>query len=352
MKTAILTLNNPIRLNGDNIRSLEAIWTEKYLKKFGNIDADFVSKKIGYEKAILNYKDIFDFKDLNCYDQIILHNYNTNFFGGVVDDYTVQTIKLLNNFNGKISYLITDPKLYFNSLALAIKKRIQNNKIKFQKLKLTIEELDHFLTKEVQFKAIFTGINYNYFIDKINPEIKLEFDYNIPLFEFMFINKPKPNIANVEKIYDICYYGNNRGGYRTKLVKDIFGNSMIKPNIIGFNIELPNVHCDEYVDNNILNEYVQRSYSSIVIGDKEHENNWTTARFFENIHNELLSFIYYKYDSDMNLYKSDFLREHMYFSTTQKILTTLNRAKKDKEFYDQIIKEQKEELKKYNYLKL
>ena len=190
MKTAIITLNNRVRLNGDNIRSLEAIWLEKYLVKFMDKKVDFISKKIAFEKSIDNYYDICDFTDLNSYDEIILHNYNLNFFGGTVDEYTIKTIKLLSNYKGKIYYIITDPKLYFSHLSINLINRLKDNKINFAKDRITIDELEKFKLIEDNFIAIFTGRDYEYFINKLKPDYVLKFGYNIPLFEFMFINKP------------------------------------------------------------------------------------------------------------------------------------------------------------------
>ena len=352
MKTAIMTLNNRIRLNGDNIRSLEAIWLEKYLVKFLNKEVDFLSKKIVFEKSIDNYYDLTTVEDINKYDEIILHNYNLNFFGGTIDDYTVKTIKLLNKFNGTIYYIITDPKLYFQSIADSLLERLKIDKINFSGERISVDDLLLFKEVEKKFKAIFTGRDYNYFLEKQKPIHKLDFAYNIPLFEFMFINKPIKNNTEVVKQFDLCYYGNNRGGYRTKVLKSIFSNSFLKTNVIGFNIDMPNNVCDSYVDNNILNEYIKRSVGSIVIGDKEHENNWITARFFENINNNLLSFIYYSYDSNKVLYESEFLKEYMYFSTPQKIINTFKLIEKNPNFYQQILIEQKQELNQFNHLKL
>jgi hypothetical protein len=352
MKTGIMTLNNRIRLNGDNIRSLEAIWLEKYLVKFLNKEVEFLSRKIVFEKGIENYYDLTSIENINDYSEIILHNYNLNFFGGTIDDYTVKTIKLLNKFEGEIFYLITDPKLYFQSIADSLLERLKVDKINFAGERISVEDLLKFKEVEKKFKAIFTGRDYNYFIEKQKPTYKLEYGYNIPLFEFMFINKPINENVVVEKQFDLCYYGNNRGGYRTKILKTIFSHSLLKTNVIGFKIDMPNNVCDSYVDNNILNEYVKRSIGSIVIGDKEHENNWITARFFENINNNLLSFIFYSYDTNKVLYKSEFLKEHMYFSTAQKIITTLNLIEKDPNFYQQILTEQKQELNQFNHLKL
>jgi hypothetical protein len=352
MKTAVMTLNNRIRLNGDNIRSLEAIWLEKYLVKFLSRKVDFLSRKIVFEKSIDNYYDLASIDNINDYEEIILHNYNLNFFGGTIDDYTVKTIKLLNQFNGRIYYLITDPKLYFQSIADSLLERLKVNKINFAGDRISVDDLIQFKKVEEKFIAIFTGRDYEYFLSKQKPTYSLQHGYNIPLFEFMFINKPIKANNNVEKQFDLCYYGNNRGGYRTKVLKSIFSNSTLKTNVIGFNLEMPNNICDSYIDNNVLNDYIQRSVGSIVIGDKEHENNWITARFFENINNNLVSFIYNSYDSNKVLYKSEFLKEYVYFSTSQKILSTLKLIEKDPIFYQQILTEQKRELEQFNYLKL
>lgn len=355
MKVGIITINNRINLQSKNIRSLEAIYLEKYLTNFDKKEVDFISKKTSKEKSIDNYIDINSLINFKDYDELYIHNFNNNFFGGVCSAETIRTIRMLNQYNGKLYYYITDPKLFFKNIASEIFERQKKEAIKFSDdvAPLTIKEVNQFTEVTSRMKVIFTGRDYEECLNRVSPKVKLEHERDIPIFEFMFMNHNKyQELSNVSKIYDICYYGNNRGGYRIKKLKSYFNNNLLKSNVIGFDIPFENNTCDKYQDNNDLYDLIRRSYSSIVIGDLEHENCWTTARFFENIRAEVISFIDFSYDRDHYLIQNKDLQNILYVSSPNKIKDELNQLKKDEAYYDDVIELQKEELKRYNYLTL
>jgi hypothetical protein len=354
MKVGIITLNNRINLEGKNIRSKEAIWLEKYLSYFYKDKVDFISRKIKKEKDINNYIDINSLINFKDYETLYIHNFNVNFFGGVCSSEVLRTIRMLNQFNGNIYYYITDPKLYIKNIAEIIYQRQVGGKIKFDEEvdPLTIKEVKEFGEVIKRMKAVFTGYNYDLFIKKLNPDIILQPHNIIPIFDFMFINDTPKELIEQEKIYDVCYYGNNRGGHRIKRFKHYFNNSELKTHVMGFDIDILNNTCDKYQDNSKLLSLINQSQASIVIGDIEHENTWITARYFENIRAEVISFIDLAYDNEKKLIDNKDLKDVVYVNSPSDIYSIVNHLKNDKELYNDIINMQKEELNKFNYLKI
>jgi len=343
MKAAIITINNRINLEEKNIRSLEVIYFRKYLlTKFDEVD--YVSSKTKKEVYIKEYKDINDVK-ASDYDALYIHNSNPNLFGGVLKEDVIKNIKFINAFSGNIGYLITDPKLNFVNFAKRFFDRQEKGTAKCD-VKLTRKDVDTFTRVSQSIKAIWTGRDYELYMSKFkSSEIKLEFGYNVKLFESIYEDKlnNKGEYPDMVKEYDLCYYGNNRRGYRSKRLRDYFVDSPLKNYFIGYE---PGFKCNfiKYVDQKLLHREIRKAKASIVIGDKEHNNNIITARFYENIIYGVISFIDKDYDPEKRLYKNELLQQILYVDDWRGIKYALNRIEEEG-LYDEIIRLQKEELK-------
>ncbi len=346
MKIGIITINNRIIVDKHNIRSIEIIYLKKYLENNNN-SVFYISKKTNKEKNLNDYLDIKDV-NLNDFDEIYIHNSNCNFFGGIVDDYTIIIIKKINEFNGNIYYVITDPKLKFVNFAKIIYERINiKGNIKgcenFSK-----KDYNDFTEKIKNIKAVWTGKDYNLFCNLLKEtDLKLDFGFNIPLFQLIYTEEEYTLDETKNKIYDICYYGNNRGGYRSKKLNYYFNNNFFSKYIIGFESNYPKTKSIKYINNSILLSEVNKSYCSLVIGDKEHNNNIITARFFENIKAKVVSFIDLDYDCEKTLYKSERLKKIVYVESPEELSDKIKFIKQHKNLYDFIINEQFKELENY-----
>lgn len=343
MKIAVLSIGVREQLSQKNIRSVESVYFEKYKNLEGH-NVVFIDKKIKEELFFEQYHDLYDYTNLNKFDCVYIHNSSFIFFGGVINDVDSYKLKLILSFylsNGgqNIYYLVTDPKL------IAPIKKIKET-FKRLKVNLTEKEINSLAELFYSIKISATCLDWS----KLGYENEC-FEH-IPLFEFIGINSKKNELIDCEKIYDCVYFGNNRGSYRTNLVKSVFSNSLIKTKIFGFELLLPNNDCVGYIDRNELLLELNKSYSTILISDKEHESNWITARYFEAINNNLLAFTYWKYDQYSKFIVDENLREHLVYVAPQKILKTLNKIKKDKSLYDDLLLLQKNELKKFEHLKI
>jgi hypothetical protein len=350
MKALIIRLNLKLSIEANSAGSIEAIYLREYLlKQKGYSEVYFCDKKVRDKNP--NYIDLFD-TDFNEYDSIFITNSALNFFGGVVKDEVIEKVKKVANFNGEIYYVLCDPKLFLKNTAEKIKDR---NEV-YNGDRLSKEDADKFTEKISKSTLIFTGSDYSYFAKQIeNKEkkyyVKLSKIEHWPLFEFLFVNyKFNEENLNNEKEFDLVYYGSDRGSYRNKIIEKYFNNDILKTNIVGFNKEFKNNTCFDFIHNDKLANHINKSLGSLIIGDKEHNSNWITYRFFEGILSGVILFIDEEYDINKNYLKNPILQKICYVKSAEDIKKRLDYIK-DNNLYNQIIKLQKEELKRYNYLK-
>jgi hypothetical protein len=340
-KIALLSPCTRINIECKSIRSLEIVYLKKYLEEQGNI-VHYISKKL--KELDNDYIDIASINDLNDYDEIYIHNFNTNFFGGLVSGFTINYLKLISNYNGKIFYYITDPKLKYINLANDMLKR---KNLKFE-IDIDREELEKISKRldfqELRIDALFTGYNYE-------PIYGIDF-YNVKKFN-VFESIAKSNQFNMQQIdifndiqitHDICYFGDNRGTYRNNKIKKYFNCEELNTMTIGCDIPLINNTFVKKVDHTQLKNVVNRNLASLVIGDKEHENAFVTMRFYENIKFDVISFIDLDYDKNRTLFKNETLKSFNYISTKEQLISKIYQLRNDKTLINTIINLQKQEL--------
>lgn len=342
MKIAIMSPLVRINISGDNVRSHEVVYLKKYLERSETVEAYYVSKKSKEQDE--RYIDIFSLDNLNYFDMVIIHNYNTNLFGGVAPSMAIKYCELLSNFNGRVFYYITDPKLKYCNIAAEFLKR---KSIKFESgsneenIEILRDSAESLKFMELRMGAIYTGYNYK-------PIYGLEFSpvKKVNIFEYAasdLITKYEVKDSEIKE-YDCCYYGDNRGTYRNNRLKYYLDNDSIKSMTIGLDTKLQNnTHIDK-VKHSKLGELVNTSISSLVIGDEEHENQLTTFRFYENIIFNVVSFIDTRYDTDKNLFKSQQLKDFNYVSSYMELSDKINLLKKDDKFRKYLLDLQKKDI--------
>lgn len=341
-KVAIISPIARVIIDDKSIRSLEVKILRQILKKYENADFYYVSKKI--KETDQKYLNIFDLESLNEFDEIYIHNYNTNFFGGLVPKLTIQYLKLLADYKGKIYYYITDPKLKYTNLADVMLSR---NNLKYE-TPVTNDELVELSKKhkilEDRMIACFSGYNYSHIYGLEFKDVKY-----VKIFDKLLHIRNVEEV-NVDKEYDVCYYGDNRGTYRNNKIKKYFNTDDLKSLLIGCKLEnLKNNTIHDKVPHFELNALVNKSYSAIVIGDKEHENAFVTARFYENMMFGIVSFVDIDYDNEKKLYTDDLLKDFCYITSQEDLINKVKIIKEDKNLYNDIINRQKKELERIKY---
>lgn len=345
MKALIMRLTQRISIESGGHTSVESLMFREYLIKKEGFNEVYFCDKIIRNNAD-NYVDVFK-TDLNNYDVVYLTNSPANFFGGIIGEDTIEKFRKIGKFNGKLFYVINDPKIYFVDTAIRA----------LQKGQLTETEYADFNLRISRMKVIFTGTDYKLYESMIENKknfYRLDFEKNIPLFEFTFINYNfNKNVLsfNKEKEFDLVYYGDNRGGYRDKKLKQYFNNELLKTKTIGLRNDYINNLKLSKIRNDQLSNEMQDCYASLIIGDKEHNNNWITYRFFEGILAKIIIFIDIEYDTYKKYLENPILKKLCYISGPDDIKTKL-RWIKENNYYEKIIELQLRELDKYNYLKI
>lgn len=345
MKALIMRLTQRISIESGGHTSIESLMFREYLLNKEGFNEVYFCDKIIRNNAD-NYVDVFK-TDLNDYDVVYLTNSPANFFGGVIGEDTIEKFRKIGKFNGKLFYVINDPKIYYVDTS---KRALENGQ-------LTQEEYDNFNEKIKRMKIIFTGTNYGLYESMIKNKsnfYKLEFEKNIPLFEFTFINYNfNKNVLSFsrEKEFDLVYYGDNRGGYRDKKLKQYFNNDILKTKTIGLKDDYLNNTKLKKIRNDQLSNEMQDCYASLIIGDKEHNNNWITYRFFEGILAKVIIFIDLDYDTEKKYLDDELLKQFCYVKSPDEIDDKLEFINKNN-LYEKIIELQLKELNKYNYLKI
>lgn len=346
-KIAVLSPFARINVEGTSARSLDILLLKKYIElKNPNNLVHFVSKKTRKEHDCEHYIDIESLRSLNFYDSIIIHNYNANIFGGMINDLTVRYIKLLSEFKGKVFYYITDPKMPYFNVAEYLLKRFKT--LKWAKLSLELEDLELYASKtkevESQLEALFTGYNYT-------PIYNYDFKavHTVDVFSLLYdkqkIAKSKSMFSNLTMEYDIVYYGDNRGTYRNNKLKYFLNSSSINSLLIGLELPIKGATFMDKKAQTELKSIISNScLSSLIIGDAEHENAFVTFRFYESLYFDVVCFIDIAYDSNKLLFNHQVLKDFNYIYSSDDLKDKINRLREDNDFRLNILALQKQEL--------
>lgn len=354
LKAAIVSLNKRIIIKERSIRALEAVYIRHWLLSTGKFyKVDYVSTKTRDASENVDFYKEASETDLSAYDYVFVHNDTENFMGGVLSRHSIKQIKELCKYKGVVCYFYTDPNLHLINLAKVIYDRqIRGTKTEYNTdLRITQEEVSEFAN--LKWRVIWCGVDFKsyqeYHYRTVRPELKCNIHNhkNLEFFKFMFKNRnitlPKRSLN--ERTFDLAYYGNWRPK-RADKIKQYLHNDLTK-NIVGFDskkLSVPKATFQDYVAPEHLAGIVQQSIASIVIGDKAHNNNIATARFYENILFDVCSFIDSDYDPNKRLYQSSFLKDFMYVRSGRELVTKINLVKNDNELFEKILSEQKHEL--------
>lgn len=310
-------------------RGLELIYLKELLEeKSRNV---MIFGKKGRTNKDLNFFE--DVSKLNNYklDSIIIQLAPANFFGGQFSDYTLDAIKEVHNSYNKgidICILPTDPRI----------KPVNPARVMFNRFKLCedyIETWDKILSDSVY---LFPGKSINKFFGE---------DLNVRTFKldwFAYIFKKGVEFSEFvsvdQKEFDVIYYGDKRGSYRNNRIKALmpFSTSNL---LLGY--KEPKITYAEFrkkVKHSELFEVLNKCRVSLVVGDKEHEDNVATFRFYEALASSSLAAIDINFDPNKELIKNERLRDLLYVSS-------MNDVKRLSELYSsELIELQQLELKR------
>jgi len=302
-----------------NASSIESTTIIDYLRKECGIDPQLVYNSVKKPKGDYNWVKYTEV-DWRNVDVCIHQLQNYMLFGGVCMDQDIYTMINWNvNYSGLNLLLYTDPQILWTN---PFKFMVENGKNKYitrsnrnVEVKLTYdcppEFVDLFESKEIE--GLYVGRDWDKFKsfakDRINPHTVWpqkvhQIDLVSSISKKLTSKVKRSSLFNHDdkKIYDIVYYGSNRGGYRNTVIKNLLKNESLKKLWIGWNPSFPNSTHIERQNSDGLEFYLKMSKLSLVIGDEVHNDNFFTYRLFENAIYGCLSVIWEPYDS-----------QHIYF---------------------------------------
>jgi len=340
LKVAITSLKGRMTLNGASFQiNLEA-YQYFYFKEYLGYDVDFIGfgmkdptkEMVKFEKIfgeVASYKDLRKI-DINDYDMILMVNSKMNFMGGVIHPQIPYFFEQLKDFNGDVGYLFNDPNFILENFPEKVRTRFPEQ--------MSQEAVDSFEQRLNTIK-IFSG-SRNY--EQIEPGHTRDVEY-WPFVEFSIANYfdgYSKTFGVNKREYDFVYFGNKK---RKSTIKKFFGNDKkLSKMIVGF--ELEDVDSFEAVTVEELPFLVEKSWFTIVMGDKNHNNNFTALRFFQSLNFNIFTFILNEFDVKKELIKDHELRELMYVDSFEDIV---KKSKHIKKHFDRLIMKQRHEIRNY-----
>jgi len=292
----VTSLSNP-QYSLNNHRGLEIVYLKKLFNE-NNLQLDIIGKKGRTNKDTEFFKDISS--NLESIENIFIQLSPINFFGGVLDDYVVKFINVIGNLNNRNFYiLVNDPRIKPQNPAEVV----------FKRFGLCEEQINNWNNIFENATYCFQGKDLNKFFD----EDKNRKTMNLDFFTYIFKNDAKfSNFIDLEnKEFDLIYYGDKRGSHREKKIKKYVENS--KSNLlVGYKTKNVDTTFMNKVSHNDLQKVIDRSICSLIIGDKEHEDNIATFRLYETLASSTLCAIDIDYDPNKELIKNETLRDVLY----------------------------------------
>jgi len=283
----------------------------------------FLGKKNSRNSEVDNYYDISDI-DPSSIKSLFIQLSQPNFFGGVIATDTIEKVAKISECNCHFYILCNDPRIKPTNPAVELNKR----SVLFDS---SVERKWDLILKNCTY--LFPGKDLNKFYGS-NDYSKF---HQLNWFKLIFAYKLTPKINQVEKLFDVVYYGDRRGSYREKqLIKYMPNNE--KSLLIAFKQDkLNDVTFVKKQKHDDLIKTLDSCKVSLILSDKEHENNVITFRLYETLASNCLAAIPIEFDPNREIIKDEVLREILYVKNIDDVKNLVN-------MYDiELIKRQHEE---------
>lgn len=326
MKFGITRLSGNITDRNSNIiGNYETLKIAELLKKYTDIDILTCNECKDCIHIDENY-------DINQYDRLLIVNDSANMFGGAEIKTMTTIYKLLAKYDKPIYYILTDLNLPFVNYWEIIKNKPWNNyKEEDFKLKFPIN-------------IISQGRDLNTAIKIHKNKVTINCVYYVPLNEWgAFLLKP---VQNNNRPVDLIYGGSFRGGKREKKLIDYY---FLQNNL---NVELyGTIRLDQFkklpegvtvptfakkVPADKIVEYNSKALATVIIGDKDYQDNMVTLRFIEALLSDCICFI--DHDFDKNHY---LMPEPFYVHNGLELNEKINKLKTDINYYNSMLAQQR-----------
>ena len=313
-KVAITSVLANLTYNDKNHRGLEAMFFKKLMEENSG-QVDVVGNKNRNTKDLDFYIDYLD-TDFSEYDVVVLQLSTPNFFGGVMGDHCSKICDDLAKFKGKIFMLVNDPRIPPLNYAEIISKR-------FDLCNDSVEDWTRIIDEATY---LFSGTKIEKFLGFM-PKNWKRVDWFTYIFKHRFTQDDSFDIFSdakeIEKEWDLVYFGDKRGSFREKQLRKYFpaDTNNLK---IGYKSDKVPGEFIKKLKHGDLMEKLDTVKVSFITGDEEHLDNVTTYRFYETLASNCLAAIQIEYDPEMKLIKDPVLRDLLYVKDKDDVKRLIN----------------------------
>jgi len=309
-KIALTSVFANLTYNDKNHRGLEAMFIKKMMEEKG-VQVDCVGYKNRNMKDLDFYHNYTD-NDFSEYGAVIVQLSTPNFFGGVMGEHCETICNNLAKFKGKIYFLINDPRIPPMNYAKTISDR-------FDLCNDAVEPWENILKTATH---LFAGKDIKQFLG-YEPENWQRVDWFTYIFKERF-TKSKDGEGmdmqlweeadpNLEKEYDLVYFGDKRGSFREKQLRKYFPEDTNNLKIGYKSDKVPGEFMKKLKHEDLMTQ-LDKVKVSFITGDEEHLDNVTTYRFYETLASSCLAAIQIEYDPEKLLIQDPVLKDLLYVS--------------------------------------
>jgi len=326
-RIAITSVFANLTYNDKNHRGLEAMFIKKMMEEKG-AQVDVVGYKNRNTKDLdfyINYTDT----DFSEYGAVILQLSTANFFGGVMGEHCEKICNDLANYRGKIYMLVNDPRIPPINYAKIISDR-------FQLCTQSVDKWDSIIQTATY---LFSGKDVSKYLGW-QPQNHLHVDWFTYIFKHRFENVDLDLIKeDVEKKWDLVYYGDKRGSFRENQIRKYFPTDT-QNLLIGYKSDRVQAEFMKKLEHGELMKTLDLVKVSLITGDEEHLDNVKTYRLYETLASNCLAAIQIEYDPNREIIQDPVLRDLLYVSSQDDIKRLIAAYSPD------LIRRQRQELKR------
>lgn len=287
---------------------------------------------------IYNIEDTYlDINDKD-YDALIVLNGNVNYFGGQDDRAQTLNYHIINNFNGKVFYILCDCNLLLRQIWPSVAKKEWSHLYNQSDIEIVRDDIIYISQPREVEKTL----------ESARKHVNIKDCIHFPFEKFPLLTS-NPLEYNENPKYDLLYGGTFRSGRREDdMVKFYFGYpESLKVTLFG-KIQEKNFKADkisglrspDYEKAVPYDEFLNKmreSKATVIIGDKLYKKLDDLAqRIYESINAMNVVLLDASYDKNKRVFKHPELVEFNYVNTRDDVIDRLNRLQND-EFRKHIV---------------
>ncbi|MBQ6632426.1 MAG: hypothetical protein IJH55_10105 [Romboutsia sp.] len=352
MKVAVIKLGSRISISstGTSGGTVETLSIIKILTTAG-ISVDAYTKILDKDESpkdfsIYNIED--EYKNINDrkYNSLIVLNGNVNYFGGVDDPSQTLNYWVINNFKGKVFYVMCDCNLLLKQIWPSIEKKKWASNYKKEDIYITRNDIVYLSQARFIHKVK----------EKANKLVHIKDVIYFPFEKFPMLTMDNYPF-NEDTTYDLLYGGTFRGGRREDdMIKYYFGyDDKYKVEMFG-KIDINNFNLNKiaYLKPPIFGQSVtydkfgakmSEANATVIIGDPIYKS-WgdLAQRIYESIIIGNIVLIDSAYDFQKKVFKNSELKDFCYVSYIEEVEDRLDKIR-DKKFRRHLVDLQREDTK-------